>query len=124
MISDEVSRLYFKRTDYDSLDDLFSDVGKQMKILLNTSNTVIFYPLQDVAGIYVLEFSPLGLEHIYEETKFPTWLTSKELTAVQFSRISHKIEDIDKTKEELEDAKDEVESILTDSKTNKPKGDA
>lgn len=125
MISDEVSRVYFKKSDYDSVEDLFKDIGKHLEILIRNGNSTVVYALQDVKGVFVLEYSPIGLETIHEETQFPTWLDVRELSAVQISRISQKIEDLDRTKEELLDAKDEIEDTLAELKdTKKTGGDA
>ena len=93
MITDDVSRIYFNKFDYKDLSDMFKDVGRQIEILTNANNTVMFYKIQALNGIYVLEFSPIGLDEIVEldtTTKLPTWLTFEELTALEMMRETAK----------------------------------
>ena len=113
MISDEVSRIYFKKSDYDSLEDLFSDMGRQINILMKNDNAVIVYTLQDVRGVYVLEFNPVGID-VIEQTKFPTWLDANELTAIQLSRVTNKLNDIedDSMRKDAQEEKEALEDIL------------
>lgn len=114
MFSDSVSKLIFKKSDFDSLEDLFTVVGKQMQILTQSNNSMIFYQLQDVSDVYVLEYCPIGLEDINEETKFPTWLDVDELAVIQASRIAIQLENMNKAKESLEREKEELDSVFSD----------
>lgn len=113
MIQDDVSRIYFKKSDYDSLDDLFRDVGKQMLILSKNNNTCIFYELQNVNSIFVLEFCPVNFSTV-AETLFPTWLDANELTAVQLARVTNKLKDLDSgaLKNETIEEKETLEDML------------
>ena len=106
MLTDDVSRIYFNKFDYRSLSDMFEDVGRQIEILTNTNNTVMFYKIQALNGVYVLEFSPIGLDEIVEldaTTQLPCWLTIDELTALEMMR-----ETADKIKEKQEEKKKET----------------
>lgn len=121
MFSDIVSRMYFKKSDYDSLDELFDDVSKQINILTKNKNSVVFYQFQDATNIFVLEYSPIYLDEVDEEPQFPMWLNSDELLTVQASRIADRIENIEKTKENLEKAKDGLVDLFADTHSDDDK---
>ena len=123
MFADIVSRIYFKKSDYDSLDDLFKDVGKQIQILTKNRDSVVFYQFQDATDIYVLEHSPMSAGDVFESPLFPSWLDSDELLAVQSARVLNRLADMNKEKEDLEKAKEDIEaSLVNDTKGNKEPG--
>jgi len=112
MLVDTVSRIYFKISDYSSLDELFADVGKQMQILVQNKNSIVFYQIQDIKDLLVLEYCPVGLDEYGEETRIPTWLNADELIEVQTNRISDKLDEFDNARENLETVKESIEDVL------------
>ncbi len=103
MFIDTVSRIYFKISDYSSLDELFADVGKQIQILIQNKNSIVFYQVQDVKDLLVLEYCPMGLDEYGEETKVPTWLDAEEFIEVQTNRISDEFDEFYGERESIED---------------------
>lgn len=112
MFADVVSRMFFKKSDYESLEELFKDVGKQIQILTKNNNSVIFYQFQDATDVYALEYSPIGLDGIVENPLFPSWLDSEEMITVQTARVLNRLADIDKEKETLEEVKNELDASV------------
>ena len=112
MLVDTVSRIYFKISDYSSLDELYADVGKQMQILVQNKNSIVFYQIQDIKDLLVLEYCPVGLDEYGEETRVPTWLDADELIEVQTNRISDKLDEFDNARENLESVRESIEGVL------------
>lgn len=104
MLIDTVSRIYFKISDYSSLDELYADVGKQMQILIQNKNSIAFYQIQDIKDLLVLEYCPIGLDEYGEETRVPVWLDANELIDVQTNRISDELDELNNTRESIDDA--------------------
>jgi len=102
MFSDDINRVYFEESYFDSSDELFKELSSQMQLLTQDNYSVVVYQLQDEKGTYVLEYCSIGRDTYGEETKYPTWLSADEFTAIQASRLLTKLEDSDKKDKETE----------------------
>ena len=96
---DNVSRLYFKRSDYRTTDELFNEMHKQADILLNNSYGISCYRSLIDSNIYIMEFASLDTE-ISRVFMLPVWITKEEAQMLEKFRedVNEMVMDADKNK--------------------------
>ena len=113
-----VNRIYFKQSDFSSLDEMYQEMYSQQLALLRNHYSCVTYKSVVDNNIYVLEFA--SLNPTFNQSKvLPCWITASEATAIAESRMSdYSQSDID------EILKDDLKLNDDDDDKSGGKGDA
>ena len=124
---ESVNRVYFKKSDYDSIDEMFHALFTQQLSLTRNSYMCVVYQLPDDASVYVLEFA--SLNPIFNQDRLiPCWITSYEASVIATKRLQHyqrDLKDIVNSSLKLDivnDEDDEDDNDLSEYLDDKPSG--
>ncbi len=84
---ESVNKIYFRASDYNSLDEMHLDIASQLKSLTQKSYMCLLYRYLNDANIYVLEFASLN-PLFNKEKVVPCWLTTDEAKEVAAARLA------------------------------------
>lgn len=81
-VVDAVSRMYFKRSDFRTKEELFEEIHKQVDILMSHLYAVSVYQSLLNCNIYILEYAPMDNE-ITSLFMLPVFLTAPEAKVIE-----------------------------------------
>lgn len=102
---DTVNRIYFKQSDYDSLDNMFEALFIQQLALTKNKYMCLVYKSPSNSDVYVLEFASLDPMFNYERV-LPCWITAEEAMYIAEDRqvkMQEEMEDVIKESLKIDD---------------------
>ena len=110
-----VNRIYFKKSDFDSLDEMFEALFTQQLALTKNSNMCLVYQLPADKNVFILEFA--SLDPMFNQDRvLPCWITSYEANSIARDRLQA-------YKENLEDiVSDSLKLDIDDDFDDDPNG--
>ena len=89
-----VNKIYFKQSDYDSIDAMFNAMFVQELALVKNHYMCLSYKSPGDSNVFVLEFA--SLEPAFNQTKLlPCWITPDEANIVAEYRINNYRNDLE-----------------------------
>lgn len=85
----ETSKLYLKRSDYDSIHDMFEEMNLQVNLLMQRNYACSVYRSLINDNVYVIEFASMD-PLLNDEFSMPFWITPKEATVIASLRKKQK----------------------------------
>ena len=81
-----VNKIYFKQSDYDSIDAMFEAMFTQELALVRNQYMCLSYKSPTNNNVFVLEFA--SLEPMFNQTKLlPCWITPSEASIIAEHRL-------------------------------------
>lgn len=85
----ETSKVYLKRSDYSTLEDLMTEINGQVNYLISKNYACSVYRSLVNDNVYVIEFASMD-PLLNEEFSMPFWITPVEASAIAKMRRSLK----------------------------------
>ena len=87
-----VNKIYFKKSDYDSIDEMYETLFTQQLALTKNNCMCLVYKSPYDSNIFVLEFA--SLDPLFNEEKLlPCWITPQEAARIAEGRIERYSDD-------------------------------
>lgn len=92
---ESVNRIYFKKSDFDSIEEMYKALFTQQLSLTRNSYMCVVYQLPDDANIFVLEFA--SFSPVFNQDRLiPCWITSYEANRIAKNRLQYYQKDLSK----------------------------
>lgn len=112
-----VNKIYFKKSDYDDIEEMFEAVYVQQLALARNNYMCLLYKSPIDNNVFVLEFASLD-PTFNQEKLLPCWITPEEAASIAYDRL-------DKFRENAEEVvKDALKLSDDDSNDNGGNHDA
>ena len=109
------NKIIYNVVDYNTRDDFFDTVLKQIRLLIESHNVISFHENPKIKGMYALQFGPADVS---EGESYPIWLTGEEIVYITAYASHNKYAEAKKFVKDFEDDEDNWEEIPGDKKSD------
>lgn len=122
-----VNKIYYKKSDFDSIDEMFSEVYRQQLALVKNKYMCLLYRSPSDRDIFVLEFA--SLDPTFNQRRLlPCWITPQEAAMIAKDRLSaydsESVTEVVKDSLKLDDEDEDIDDELDDFTDEVKKSDA